>query len=256
MDFDILFELSQKLPIDLSLELLNYYCLSFSQNKKNIFFYDEEIERNTIEEFDLLNKISEGEMNQSLEMLKNEISLLPKDKQIFILKQSQNLFKNNFTIPCNCSDNICLFLHQMESCKNYTDFILLNPIFEVLFSDKNIVFTLNPIIFPKTKFNIVQNNLINLLNIKYIYDDECIKFITKISIYDYSMRNLFYLKMHPELAKVFVLEIYEMMRNSKFTDFFNNRNFDPNIWIYAFLSISKNNKSSDKIQIKINTTKN
>lgn len=148
------------------------------------------------------------------------------------LKIIDNLLiqESNF---CNCQENqICINkdINQLKKCKNYPEFIKINPIIQLLFENIDIKYTTIPIIFPDTPFHIITNNLKNLHllgNMNYSTDK---MIIIGSAIYDYLMRNLFICKMQPKETIIDILNIKNF-----------NINFDTNIWINAFTSaICKN----------------
>ncbi len=140
---------------------------------------------------------------------------------------------------CDCVNiyDICLKndIRKILSCRNYQRFITINPIFELIFEDKKVEFTKRPQIISGKDFNEIIFNFAAINSLyKFYNDNETLRIIIGSSMFDYSMRNIFNLRMKTKETIIDVFHIRALMTNDRAMNFFRKNNFDPKIWENTF----------------------
>lgn len=171
---------------------------------------------------------------QLAKMLSKEDEVLP-----FISDILESLYDNNQIGQCNCNgDDICLKqdIKQIWKCKNYTKFIELNPIFNLFFDDDHeINLTTEPIYYPNESFFVIRQNFRNLNSLtNYYKDDLSLLPILTTALYDYSMKNLFFLQSQSRETLIDIYQLLSFRRFEGFIRFYEKHNINPDIWLDAF----------------------
>lgn len=142
---------------------------------------------------------------------------------------------------CSCDENQMCWgrnLLGICDCRHYPEFIKINPHIALFYEDKKIEYTKEPIMYPRENFQDICKNFVILNKMNNIIND-CeydlkIKLAITSALFDYSMRNLFHLKMQPKETIFDIFQIQGLLQNDDVIEFFKKQEFDPNIWIKAF----------------------
>jgi len=156
---------------------------------------------------------------------------------------------------CKCGErSLCIKpdIREIRNCKNYEKFRELNPLIELLFDeDKTIQFTTIPILFPNTSYLEIADNFSHLNHMVNMHRrTPGVAPILEATLYDYSMRNLFFLKSQPRETLIDIFNIKDSLLFDENRDFYQKHHFDPNIWITAFRSVlQKKKETPPKVKI-------
>lgn len=144
---------------------------------------------------------------------------------------------------CNCKSeyDICKtpFILQLSNCKNYKRFIELNPVFELIFDeDKKIEFNKHNNYFSNQNYEEITYNFTNLNDLTTVFKDtEDIRVIVSTALYEYSMKNLFFIRAQPRETIIDIFTILSYIQDPEYVSFYRKHNINPHVWVTSFSTI-------------------
>lgn len=144
---------------------------------------------------------------------------------------------------CSCYDQtcICLGYKEFKQCRNYDNFIMINPIIEHIYDrDKPIILQKWPLFGKCLPDLIILKNRENLLQLLYSIPNSYIKNIITIALADFLMRNARFLKKNQEQAVMASSGIIGSENDPEFLEILKKNDFDIKIWVNTFIECSLN----------------
>jgi len=221
---------------------------SFNEIEAPKLVYDKKGNKKSVHQ--IMTEIQD-KLQRVIEEKKYEDSLYDDDgkyfDEIFESINSQHLLEKmdnfSFLSQCNCKTDfdICKtpFILQLKNCKNYNRFIRINPIVELIFEeDKIISFNKQQNFFSNESYEEISSNFSNLNDFTSLYKDiEEIRVIFSTALYEFSMKNLFFIRAQPREAIIDIFTILAYMQEPEYITFFKKHNINPNYWVTSFSSI-------------------
>jgi len=137
-----------------------------------------------------------------------------------------------YTNECQCeNEDLCTtsFMAFCQ-CKNCPKFLSENPILRNLFCDHPIEFTKIPIIDQSYDSKKIMSTIKKHYDLnKNIYNRKD-RIIIAISLFDFGMRNMKFLRDFPQLSKIFNERVWKFSEHDDFLDYVHMNNFNVNIW--------------------------